>query len=146
MRHSLRARVAHPRIVSVKQRVDAQIRARHKFQMNDAFCPMLNARNQSARKTQRVWIHLFHFQKYVVCSCLEHPEGGGVSGDAIRYCWWYSSCRRKIRYSHASHAHRHIQTIVEFGEGFNIGDLVSYRCLYCQGWHIGHQRRGRELR
>jgi len=59
--------------------------------------------------------------------------------ESIAFCRWSSSCASKVRFSHAKHAQMRIRQISHSG-GFGVGRLVSYRCRFCSGFHIGHFR------
>jgi len=61
----------------------------------------------------------------------------------LNYCHWASSCRRKIRFSHAHHAMLRIQCILQSATAVEATSLVSYQCSHCGGFHIGHKREGR---
>jgi hypothetical protein len=63
--------------------------------------------------------------------------------DYSSFCYWESCCRRKVRFSHADHAERQIRRIFHFGEGADVHTLVTYRCVFCLGYHIGHDRNSR---
>lgn len=50
------------------------------------------------------------------------------------------SCDRKIKYGHEATANRAVR-VMEMKRRF--GDrrkLESYKCQYCDGWHIGHRK------
>ena len=57
------------------------------------------------------------------------------------YCRWATSCERKVRFSHASHARLGIRHIANSGDGLAVERLVPYRCQFCSGFHIGHVAR-----
>jgi hypothetical protein len=64
---------------------------------------------------------------------------------------WDSCCARKTRFSHAAHARARIRRIRASGGGLSIGTLVTYKCQFCSGFHIGHDHsnhhsRGKEGR
>jgi len=61
----------------------------------------------------------------------------------IDFWCWDSSCARKTRFSHATHARAQIMRLADSGDGFGIDALVSYKCRYCAGFHIGHDRLNR---
>jgi hypothetical protein len=56
------------------------------------------------------------------------------------FCHWDSGCRKKIRFSHAVHARVRIRHILRLGDGLAVGELATYRCQFCHGFHIGHAR------
>ena len=56
------------------------------------------------------------------------------------FCHWDSCCRKKVRFSHAAHARLRIQRLLRSGYGLAVDSLAAYRCEYCGGWHIGHER------
>jgi ribosomal protein L32 len=59
-------------------------------------------------------------------------------------CSWASSCGRKVRFSHATHARMRIRRIQDSGNGLSVDALAAYRCEFCGGFHIGHTRCNRQ--
>lgn len=53
---------------------------------------------------------------------------------------WCSSCRAKTRFSHAAHGIRRINRILNSNGRLNARGLVTYKCPYFFGFHIGHER------
>jgi len=57
----------------------------------------------------------------------------------IDFAYWDASCARKTRFSHATHAEARICHILNSGNGLGVRALVTYKCRYCSGFHIGHK-------
>ena len=60
--------------------------------------------------------------------------------DVSGFCLWDSGCRKKVRFSHATHACMRIRRIVRSGNGLGVESLAACRCQFCGGFHIGHAR------
>lgn len=56
------------------------------------------------------------------------------------FCRWASSCWKKIRFSHATHAKLRIESILHSVNSLDTEQLAVYRCQFCGGFHIGHHR------
>jgi hypothetical protein len=61
------------------------------------------------------------------------------------FCLWDSSCRKKVRYSHAADARMRIRRISRLGDGLGVEALATYRCRFCGGFHIGHTKCMRQV-
>ncbi len=62
------------------------------------------------------------------------------------FCRFDSSCSRKVRFSHAAHAQARIKRIMGSGFAYAAESLASYKCNFCNGFHIGHQFCSRHAR
>jgi hypothetical protein len=58
----------------------------------------------------------------------------------FQFAHWRSSCAAKVRFSHAGHAIRRINSILNSDGGPNARGLVPYKCRYGSEFHIGHER------
>lgn len=53
----------------------------------------------------------------------------------------YEQCERKIRHNRLATARRAIVRMRRGGKP--VAGLAPYRCLFCDGWHVGNQRKER---
>lgn len=60
--------------------------------------------------------------------------------DIPEYCSWASSCGRKVRCKNAARARKKITSSLHWENGLDVESLQAYRCRFCGGFHVGHQK------